>query len=82
LGWDRHILGAVAAMLIGNIVIYLIGVPWLAAAVGPTAEASALERAVAFGLTPFVVVDALKLLLAAAAFLGAWWMVGRRPAER
>jgi biotin transport system substrate-specific component len=82
LGWDRHVLGAVAAMLIGNVVIYIIGVPWLAIAVGSTATSSALERAVAFGLTPFVVVDALKLLVAAAAFLGAWWVVGRRPAER
>lgn len=82
LGWDRHILGAVAAMLIGNVVIYLIGVPWLAVAVGSSETSSALERAVAFGLTPFVVIDALKLLLAAAAFLGAWWIVGRRPAER
>ncbi|HET9521130.1 MAG TPA: biotin transporter BioY [Candidatus Limnocylindrales bacterium] len=82
LGWDRHILGAVAAMLIGNVVIYLVGVPWLALAVGSTPEASALERAIAFGLTPFVIVDAMKLLVAAAAFLGAWWAVGRRPAER
>jgi len=82
LGWDRHILGAVAAMLIGNVVIYLVGVPWLAAAVGSTPESGAIERAVALGLTPFIVVDALKLLLAAAAFLAAWWAVGRRPAER
>lgn len=82
LGWDRHIVGAVAAMLIGNVVIYLVGVPWLALAVGPTAESGALERAVGFGLTPFVIVDALKLLVAAAAFLVAWWAVSRRPAER
>ena len=82
LGWDRHILGAVAAMLIGNVVIYVVGVPWLALAVGSTPESGALERAVAFGLTPFVVVDAMKLLVAAAACLGAWWAVGRRPAER
>jgi biotin transport system substrate-specific component len=82
LGWDRHIVGAIAAMLIGNVVIYVVGVPWLAAALGPTAESGALERAVALGLLPFVIVDALKLLVAAAAFLGAWWAVGRRPAER
>ncbi|MEO5939630.1 MAG: biotin transporter BioY, partial [Candidatus Limnocylindrales bacterium] len=29
LGWDRRIVGALGAMAIGNVVIYLIGVPWL-----------------------------------------------------
>ncbi len=82
LGWDRHILGAVAAMLIGNIVIYLVGVPWLAAALPEKYASTRLESAVAFGLTPFIIVDAIKLLLAALTFLVGWWAVGRRPAER
>jgi hypothetical protein len=38
--------------------------------------------AIAFGLTPFLIVDAIKLLLAAASFRAAWWIVGRRPGER
>lgn len=82
LGWDRHIVGAVAAMLIGNLVIYLVGVPWLAAALPATYASTRLETAVAFGLTPFLIVDGLKLLLAAVAFIVAWWAVGRRPPER
>ena len=82
LGWDRHIVGAVAAMLIGNLVIYVFGVPWLAAALPSTFASTRLETAVAFGLTPFIVVDGLKLLLAAIAFIVAWWAVGRRPPER
>lgn len=82
LGWDRHILGAVAAMLIGNVLVYVIGVPWLAAALPATFEATRLESAVALGLAPFVIVDAIKLLFAAAAFPAAWWIVGRRPGER
>ena len=82
-GWDRNVVGAVAAMLIGNIAIYLIGVPWIAyLVVPPELAAERWQTAALWGLTPFVVVDALKLLLAAAAFLGAWWVVGRRPAER
>ena len=76
LGWDRHILGAIAAMLLGNVIIYAVGVPWLAVALGVD-----LPTAIAFGLAPFVVVDAIKLLLAAAAFPVAWWVVGRRPGE-
>jgi hypothetical protein len=41
-----------------------------------------LESAVAFGLTPFLIVDGIKLLAAAIAFIVGWWAVGRRPAER
>src|SRR5436189_236065 len=29
MGWDRHLLGAVAAMIAGNLVIYMIALPWL-----------------------------------------------------
>lgn len=81
LGWDRNILGAVAAMLIGNVLVYVIGVPWLATALPADFAATRLQSAVEFGLTPFIVVDAFKLVLAAAAFPAAWWIVGRRPDE-
>jgi biotin transport system substrate-specific component len=83
LGWDRHIGGATAAMFIGNVTIYAIGVPWLALALPASmADGNRLATAVALGLTPFVIVDLIKLLLAAAAFPAAWWLVGRRPGER
>ena len=77
LGWDRHIGGAVAAMLIGNALVYAVGVPWLATSLSVDAE-----TAVAYGLTPFVIIDALKLVAAAALFPVAWWIVGRRPGDR
>ncbi len=77
LGWDRRIGGALAAMAIGNVVVYVIGLPWLMAAVGLD-----LPTAVAKGLVPFLLGDALKLILAGAAFPVAWWIVGRRPEER
>ena len=34
------------------------------------------------GLTPFLVWDAAKLAIAAAAFPIAWWLIGRRPDDR
>lgn len=77
LGWDRHIVGAVAAMFIGNVVVYLVGVPWLGMAIGVD-----LPTALAFGLTPFLIVDGIKLLLAAGVFRAGWWGVGRRTGER
>jgi len=81
-GWDRNIVGAVAAMLIGNVAIYLIGVSWLALlAMPPEFAATRWQTAAEWGLTPFVIVDAIKLVLAAVAFPAAWWIVGRRAGE-
>jgi biotin transport system substrate-specific component len=77
LGWDRRLLTAVAAMLVGNLVIYAIGLPWLAIAAnfGP-------QDTLAKGLYPFLVGDALKLLAAGALLPAGWWIVSRRPSER
>jgi biotin transport system substrate-specific component len=77
LGWDRRIVGSIGAMLIGDAVIFTIGVPWLAATAGQP-----MDWAIANGLTPFLGAEALKLALAAAAFPAAWWVVGRRPGDR
>jgi biotin transport system substrate-specific component len=76
LGWDRRIVGAIGAMALGNVVIYLLGVPLLMYVTGMD-----LPEGIRNGLTPFLVGDALKLLLAAGAFPVAWWVVGRRPGE-
>jgi biotin transport system substrate-specific component len=81
MGWDRSLLGAVAAMFIGNVAIYVVGLPWLALSLPAEFAGARWETAVAFGLTPFIVFDTLKLLLAAAAFPAAWWVVGRRAGE-
>lgn len=77
LGWDRHVGGAVTAMLVGNVAIYLVGVPWLMAATGYD-----LGTAIDKGFAPFVFGDVLKLALAGIAFPIAWWVVGRRTGER
>ena len=77
LGWDRKLGGSVGAMLIGNLVIYAIGLPWL----GVVTSSSPAET-VEMGLRPFLIGDALKLALAAVLFPFAWWVVGRRPDDR
>ena len=77
LGWDRNLLGAVGAMVIGNALIYAVGLPWLAAVTGWDAA-----KTVKLGLEPFILGDLVKLVLAAIVFPAAWWVVGRRPGER
>ena len=77
LGWDRSVAGSIGAMVLGNLSIYVIAVPWWAVVAGVP-----LDRAVADGFVPFVPGDILKVALAAAAFPAAWWLVGRRPGDR
>jgi biotin transport system substrate-specific component len=77
LGWDRKIGGALGAMLVGSAVIYGVGLPWLKVVAG-----FSVEDTIAKGLTPYLLGDAIKLVLAAVLFPAAWWVVGRRPDDR
>jgi biotin transport system substrate-specific component len=77
LGWDRRLGAALVTMLVGSAFIYLIGVPWLKVATGQS-----WAWAIANGLTPFLLWDSAKVLIAAALFPAAWWMIGRRPEDR
>jgi biotin transport system substrate-specific component len=70
-GWDRSPLFAAASMLAGNLVIYALGVSWLAIQIG-------VEGAIAYGLLPFLLGDALKIALGAATLPIAWKLIGRR----
>src|SRR5260221_2173198 len=77
LGSDSRVRGPLGAMLLGNVVIYVVGLPWLKVAAG-----TSVEGTIANGLTPFSLGDALKLVLAAVLFPATWWIVGRRPDDR
>jgi biotin transport system substrate-specific component len=70
--WDRRFSSAVGAMLTGNVVIYLFGLPWLAVVLG-----TSLEKTLELGLYPFVPGDTFKLYLAAALLPAAWRVAGR-----
>jgi biotin transport system substrate-specific component len=72
-GADRTVAGTVAIMVLGNVVIYAVGVPWLMASLGAD-----VGRGLELGATPFLLGDGLKIALAAAVLPGAWWLVGNR----
>ena len=74
-GFDRRYLTSVAAMVCGLAVIFVGGVSWLALAIQP---AGGLSGALATGLVPFIVPDLLKLLVAAGALPGLWWLTDGR----
>jgi biotin transport system substrate-specific component len=70
-GWDRRPVTTVAAMVVGNLVIYAGGVAWwLVLGFGP-------GEAVDGGVLPFLPGDAVKIAVAAAALPSAWTLVRR-----
>ncbi len=84
-GWDRSFGSALGLMLLGNIVIFGVGVPWLSASIDiPVISSTACDLAsgagcdaLELGLYPFVIGDLLKLLLAAALLPAAWKLMGK-----
>jgi len=72
-GADRTILKSVPAMLAGEVVMYGVGVLWLAFDLHVGAG-----KALALGLTPFLIGDAIKAALAAGLLPSAWRLVGHR----
>src|SRR4051812_28699176 len=71
-GADRSTLRMAGTMLVGEAIIYAVGVPYLAYAAGLSASA-----AIAAGLTPFLLGDALKAALAMGVLPTAWKLVKR-----
>jgi biotin transport system substrate-specific component len=72
-GMDRTPPRTAVTMVLGNVVIYAAGVPWLMAVTG-----AGLAEGLALGVLPFLLGDALKVALAAGLLPAAWHLTGRR----
>ena len=71
-GADRTPFRTAGLMVLGNVVIYLVGVPWLAAALDVS-----LGQAVSLGIVPFLIGDLVKIVIAAGVLPAAWRLVDR-----
>lgn len=71
-GGDRTPVRTALTMGLGTLLIYAVGVPYLAASLDVS-----LVRAVELGLRPFLIGDALKVLLAAGLLPAAWTLTRR-----
>ena len=69
-GLDRTVIGTAVAMIAGTVVIYACGLVWLSNFVG-------IEKAVAFGMTPFLFGDLVKVALATATLPMIWKLINR-----
>lgn len=68
-GWDRSPVKTALAMLLGNILIYMTGLLWLGTIVGWD------KPVLAWGLTPFLAGDAVKIAAAAVLMPLVWRLV-------
>ncbi|QDY69478.1 biotin transporter BioY [Qingshengfaniella alkalisoli] len=71
LGLDRQMVSMAAAMFVGNVLIYIPGIVWLGVLYGWD------KPILAWGLTPFVFGDAIKLVLATILFPTTWKLIGQ-----
>lgn len=72
-GHVRSVRQTLAAMVLGNVIIWVLGTVWLALVAGLSAQA-----AVAAGVTPFVPGAVVKIAAAAAVVPALWKLVGSR----
>ena len=70
-GWDRSVIMMALAMLIGNALIYIPGLLWL------YQFASGWAQTFEWGITPFLIGDAMKLGVAALLLPAVWKLVGK-----
>lgn len=70
-GWDRSFFKMAAAMFIGNVIIYVPGLIWLAILYGWN------QPILAWGLTPFLIGDLVKLGLAALVLPAIWRLMDK-----
>ncbi len=75
-GWDRRISTTLAAMLIGNAIIYAGGLLWLGALIGWD------KPLLAWGMLPFLPGDMLKIALAMAMLPAVWRLLDGMSAKK
>lgn len=72
-GATRGPVATAGVMVLGNLAIYAVGVPWLM-----NVAHVDLAKALALGVVPFLVGDAIKVAVAAGLFPAAWRLTGHR----
>ena len=68
-GLERSVRTSILPFLVGTVIIYLFGVAWLSIVL------KSFSQGVALGMIPFLIGDAIKLILASLALPAAWKFV-------
>lgn len=70
-GWGKSFSSMALLMVIGNVVIYAVGASWLGISSGLS-----VTRAIELGILPFLIGDAVKIVLASILLPTAWKVIG------
>lgn len=79
--WDRKPVWAFLAFLVGSIIPFAFGLPWLAGSLGALGLDNSVGAVLASGLYPFVIGGVVKAVLGAGIISLAWYTVRRRDAR-
>jgi biotin transport system substrate-specific component len=71
-GNDRSVVSAIGLMMLGDAVLLTVGTIWLANDLHVSAA-----KAIALGVTPFLIAEVIKIAVAALALPAGWKLVGR-----
>ena len=74
--WDRKVLKAIATFLGGSVVVFAVGLPWLAFVLNLT-----VQQTLEAGFYPFIVGGVVKAVIAAGLLPLAWWGAGKLSRE-
>jgi biotin transport system substrate-specific component len=80
--WDRKVLRSILAFLGGTVVVFAVGLPWLAYALGTLGAPNDLNSVLQAGLYPFIIGGVIKALLAAGIMAASWRAITRGDARR
>ena len=75
--WDRKILKAIVTFVAGSVVVFAIGLPWLAVVLHTD-----LPTTLQYGLYPFIIGGIIKAAIAAGLLPLAWWGADKISAKR
>jgi len=75
--WDRKILKAIVTFVAGSVVVFAVGLPWLAVVLHTD-----LPTTLQYGLYPFILGGIIKAAIAAGLLPLAWWGADKLAAKR
>ena len=80
--WDRKLPKALLAFLVGSVVPFAFGLPWLAASLGYLGYPNDLNSVLQAGLYPFIIGGIVKAVIGAGIISLAWALVRRSEARK
>ncbi len=80
--WDHKVLGTILSFVLGDLVIYAIGLPWLYTVLSSAGTPDALGITIQYGFLTFLIGDGIKALAAGGLLPLSWKLIARADAAK